>query len=78
MVPLGNAGTLNPKSILHFKVHFGMDSPSVPIEQGRIVRPKVPKHLRRFRTTNVVDGDCNSVFDCPHLVLAIVNEAQTS
>ena len=51
-------------------MHFRMGSHSLPIEQGRLNRPPVPRHLRRctFCTTRDVDiGDekhCVSVCPC--------------
>ncbi len=86
---------------------------ALPVEQGRIEMPKVPRHLRRctFCATSAIGDERHCVFDCPHfqslrqrhamifrdshdamrsvmwhkdqksvcaLVLAIVNEAQTS
>ena len=93
--------------------HFRVGAHPLPIEQGRIEMPKVPRHLRRctFCATNTIGDERHCVFDCPHfqglrqqhaeifrdshdamrsvmwhkdqksvcaLVLAIVNEAQTS
>ncbi len=41
---------------------------SLPVEQGRIEMPKVPRHLRRctFCATNAIGDERHCVFDCPH------------
>ncbi len=52
------------RSIFHFRVgaHF------LPVEQGRIEMPKVPRHLRRctFCATTAIGDERHCVFDCPH------------
>ncbi len=42
---------------------------SLPVEQGRIEMPQVPRHLRRctFCATNAIGDACHCLFDCPHL-----------
>ena len=52
------------RSIFHFRV----SAHSLPIEQGRIEMPKVPRHLRRctFCATNAIGNERHCVFDCPH------------
>ena len=48
--------------------HFRMGSHSLPIEQGRLGRPSVPRYLRRctFCTTRAVGDERHCIFDCPH------------
>ncbi len=52
------------RSIFHFRVgaHF------LPVEQGRIEMPKVPRHWRRctFCATTAIGDERHCVFDCPH------------
>ncbi len=52
------------RSIFHFRV----GAHSLPVEQGRIQMPKVPRHLRRctFCATNAIGDERHCVFDCPH------------
>ncbi len=52
------------RSIFHFRV----GAHSLPVEQGRIEMPKVPRHLRRctFCATNAIGDERHCVFDCPH------------
>ncbi len=52
------------RSIFHFRV----GAHSLPVEQGRIQMPKVPRHLRRctFCATTAIDDERHCVFDCPH------------
>ena len=52
------------RSILHFR----MGSHALPVEQGRLDRPAVPRHLRRctFCTTRAVGDERHCLFDCPH------------
>ena len=40
-----------------------------PVEQGRLDRPAVPRHLRpcTFCTTRAVGDERHCLFDCPHL-----------
>ncbi len=52
------------RSIFHFRV----GAHSLPVEQGRIEMPQVPRHLRRctFCATNAIGDERHCVFDCPH------------
>ncbi len=52
------------RSIFHFRV----GSHSLPVEQGRIEMPKVPRHLRRCTcgATTAIGDEHHCVFDCPH------------
>ena len=52
------------RSIFHFRV----GAHSLPVEQGRIEMPKVPRHLRRctFCATSAIGDERHCVFDCPH------------
>ncbi len=52
------------RSIFHFRV----GAHSLPVEQGRIAMPKVPRHLRRctFCATNAIGDERHCLFDCPH------------
>ncbi len=52
------------RSIFHFRV----GAHSLPVEQGRIQMPKVPRHLRRctFCATTAIGDERHCVFDCPH------------
>ncbi len=47
---------------------FRVGAHSLPVEQGRIEMPKVPRHLRRctFCATNAIGDERHCVFDCPH------------
>ncbi len=51
------------RSIFHFRV----GAHSLPVEQGRIEMPQVPRHLRRctFCATNAIGDERHCVFDCP-------------
>ena len=48
---------------------FKMGSHSLPIEQGRFVRPQCLQHLRRCVLCNAlaVDDELHYLFDCPQL-----------
>ncbi len=52
------------RSIFHFRV----GAHSLPVEQGRIEMPKVPRHLRRctFCATTAIGDERHCLFDCPH------------
>ena len=58
-----------PMSITKLRLifHFRMGSHSLPIEQGRLGRLSVPRHLRRctFCTTRAVGDERHCIFDCP-------------
>ncbi len=65
-----------PMTKLRTIVHFWVGAHSLPLQQGRIGKPRVLRHLRRctFCTTNAV-GHC--VFDYPHF-RAFSNSMQKS
>ena len=48
-------------------VQFRVGSRLLPIEQGRFVRPSLPRHLRRctLRSTRAVGDELHYTFDCP-------------
>ena len=48
-------------------VQFRLGSHSLPVEQGRFVRPCLPRHLRRcdLCNTQAVGDELHYVFDCP-------------
>ncbi len=52
------------RSIFHFRV----GAHSLPVEQGRIEMPKVPRRLRRctFCASNAIGDERHCVFACPH------------
>ncbi len=52
------------RSIFRFRV----GAPSLPVEQGSIEMPQVPRHLRRctFCATDAIGDERHCVFDCPH------------
>ena len=45
-----------------------MGSHALPVEQGRLARPAIPRHLRRCKLfeTRALRDERNFVFDCPH------------
>ncbi len=57
-----------PVTRLSLIFHFRVGANSLPVEQGRIDMPKVPRHLRRctFCATNAIGDERHCVFDCPH------------
>ena len=58
-----------PTSItkLRLLLHFRMGCHSLPVEQGRLGRPSVPRHLRRCMlcAACAVGDERHCVFDCP-------------
>ena len=48
-------------------VQFRLGSHCLPVEQGRFVRPSLPRHLRRcdLCNTQAVGDELHYVFDCP-------------
>ena len=58
-----------PMSITRLRalVQFRLGSHSLPVEQGRFVRPSLPRHLRRcdLCNTQAVGDELHYVFDCP-------------
>ena len=48
-------------------MQFRMGSHALPVEQGRLVRPAVPRHLRRCTLcgTRALGDEWHFVFDCP-------------
>ena len=63
-----------PISRLRLLMQFRMGSHSLPVEQGRLARPAIPRHLRRctFCDTGAPGDERHLVFDCPHLNFAHV------
>ncbi len=61
-----SAAPSSDKAQIHF--HFRVGAHSLPVEQGRIEMPQVPRHLRRcaFCATNAIGDERHCVFDCPH------------
>ena len=56
-----------PISRLQLLMQFRMGSHALLVEQGRLARPAVPRHLRRCTLCKTrALGDENFVFDCPH------------
>ena len=55
-------------SKLRLLMQFRMGSHSLPIEQGRFVRPPLPRHLRRCThcRTLAIGDERHYLFDCPH------------
>ena len=53
---------------LRLLMQFRMGSHSLPVEQGRLARPAIPRHLRRctFCDTGDPGDERHLVFDCPH------------
>ena len=47
---------------------FRMGSHALPVEQGRLAKPAVPRHLRRCTLcgTRALGNERHFVFDCPH------------
>ena len=58
-----------PMSITRLRalVQFRLGSHSLPVEQGRFVRPCLPRHLRRcdLCNTQAVGDELHYAFDCP-------------
>ena len=58
-----------PMSITRLRawMQFRLGSHSLPVEQGRFVRPCLPRHLRRCNlcSTQAVGDELHYVFDCP-------------
>ena len=57
-----------PISRLQWLMQFRMGSHSLPVEQGRLARPAIPRHLRRctFCEAGALGDERHLVFDCPH------------
>ena len=59
-----------PMSIFRLRLlmQFRMGSHSLPVEQGRLARPMVPRQLRRFTlcSTQAIGDERHYVFNCPH------------
>ena len=57
-----------PISRLRLLMQFRMGSHSLPVEQGRLARPAIPRRLRRctFCDTGAPGDERHLVFDCPH------------
>ena len=56
-----------PLSRMRLLMQFRMGSHSLPVEQGRLVRPMIPRQLRRCTLcdTHAVGDERHYVFDCP-------------
>ena len=57
-----------PITKLRSLIHFRVGCHSLPVEQGRLARPRVPRQLRRCTlcTTCALGDERHYVFDCPH------------
>ena len=57
-----------PISRLQLLMQFRMGSHALPVEQGRLAGPAVPRHLRRCTLckTRSLGDERHFVFDCPH------------
>ena len=58
-----------PISRLQRLMQFRVGSHALPVEQGRLARPAVPRHLRRCTVcrTKAVGDERHFAFGCPHL-----------
>ena len=56
-----------PMSITKLRLLFNFRMGSLPVEQGRLGKSSVPRHLRRctFCTTRAVGDERHRIFDCP-------------
>ena len=57
-----------PITKLRSLIHFRVGCHSLPIEQGRLAKPYVPRQLRRCTlcATRAQGDERHYVFDCPH------------
>ena len=57
-----------PISRLLLLMQFRMGSHALPVEQGRLARPAIPRHLRccNLCETKAFGDERHFVFDCPH------------
>ena len=57
-----------PISGLRLLMQFRMGSGALPVEQGRLARPAIPRHLPRCTMceTSLLGDERHFVFDCPH------------
>ena len=57
-----------PISRVRLLMQFRMGSHALPVEQGRLAKPAVPRHLRRciLCGTRALGDERHFVFDCPH------------
>ena len=57
-----------PISRLQLLMQFRMGSHALPVEQGRLARPAIPRQLRRCTLceTRALGDERHFVFDCPH------------
>ena len=57
-----------PISRVQLLMQFRMGSHALPVEQGRLAKPAVPRHLRRCTLcgTRALGDGRHFVFDCPH------------
>ena len=58
-----------PISRLQLLMQIRMGSHALPVEQGRLARPAVPRHLRRCTLckTGALGNERHFGFDCPHI-----------
>ena len=58
-----------PISRLRLLMQFRMGSHALPVEQGRLARPAIPRHLRRCALceTRALGDERHFVFDCAHI-----------
>ena len=57
-----------PISRVQLLMQFHMGSHALPVEQGRLAKPTVPRHLRRCTLcgTRALGDEQHFIFDCPH------------
>ena len=56
-----------PISRLRLLMQFRMGSHALPVEQGSLARPAIPRHLRcTLCETRALGDERHFVFDCPH------------
>ena len=57
-----------PISRVRLLMQFRMGSHALPVEQGRLAKPAIPRHLRRCTLcgTRALGDERHFVFDCPH------------
>ena len=57
-----------PISRVRLLMQFRMGSHALPVEQGRLAKPAVPRHLRRCTLcgTRALGDERHFGFDCPH------------
>ena len=57
-----------PMPRLRLLMQYRMGSHALPVEQGRLARPAIPRHLRRctWCESRALGDERHFVFDCPH------------